>query len=199
MQFRIGKMMLATLGLLGLVAAAPAAADDQIATAAPISAVSAVSAMTSDDSTANPASTVADARHAFLSALASDRTVTAWIPLQDVPMPMGPLGFYSGSQRVAAGRDLGISDASEADIPVRMAALGHPYVCTPFALGDVSFHLGWTFHRAEPNTSARPRSVMTVIYMAEDTRLLQSLTPVQENDRAQWCPGVAPGLSLIHI
>lgn len=125
--------------------------------------------------------------------LASDRTVTAWIPLQDVPMPMGPLGFYSGSQRVAAGRDLGISDASEADIPARMAALGHPYVCTPFALGDVSFHLGWTFHRAEPNTSARPRSVMTVIYMAEDTRLLQSLTPVQENDRAQWCPGVAPG------
>jgi murein DD-endopeptidase MepM/ murein hydrolase activator NlpD len=77
MQFRIGKMMLATLGLLGLVAAAPAAADDQIATAAPISAVSAVSAMTSDDSTANPASTVADARHAFLSALASDRTDAA--------------------------------------------------------------------------------------------------------------------------
>lgn len=125
--------------------------------------------------------------------LASDRTVTAWIPLQDVPMAMGPLGFYSGSHRVAEGRHLGISDASEEDIPARMAKLGHPYACAPFALGDVSFHLGWTFHRAEPNTSDRPRSVMTVIYMADDMRLLDDLDPVQENDRAQWCPGVATG------
>lgn len=128
--------------------------------------------------------------------LASDRTVTAWIPLQDVTMAMGPLGFYSGSQRVAEGRELGISDASEDDIPARMAALGHPYACTPFALGDVSFHLGWTFHRAEPNTSDRPRSVMTVIYMADDMRLLDRLNPVQENDRAQWCPGVAAGAQV---
>lgn len=125
--------------------------------------------------------------------LASDRTVTAWIPLQDVPMAMGPLGFYSGSHDVPEGRDLGISDASEEVISARMAHLGHPYVCAPFALGDVSFHLGWTFHRAEPNTSDRPRSVMTVIYMAEDTRLLDSCNAVQENDRMQWCPGVAPG------
>ncbi|MFO1495842.1 MAG: phytanoyl-CoA dioxygenase family protein [Lysobacterales bacterium] len=125
--------------------------------------------------------------------LASDRTITAWIPLQDVPMAMGPLGFYSGSQVVPQGRDLGISDASEDDIPARMAQLGHPYVCDPFALGDVSFHLGWTFHRAEPNVSDRPRSVMTVIYMAEDTRLLAALNPIQQNDRDQWCPGVAAG------
>jgi len=125
--------------------------------------------------------------------LATDRTVTAWIPLQDVPMPMGPLGFYSGSHVVPEGRDLGISDASEEDIPARMAELGHPYVCSPFALGDVSFHLGWTFHRAEPNTSDRPRSVMTVIFMADDTHLLDAFNAVQENDRAQWCPGIAPG------
>jgi ectoine hydroxylase-related dioxygenase (phytanoyl-CoA dioxygenase family) len=125
--------------------------------------------------------------------LASDRTITAWIPLQDVPMAMGPLGFYSGSHRVPEGRDLGISDASEDDIPARMAALGHPYVCSPFALGDVSFHLGWTFHRAEPNTSDRPRSVITVIFMADDTRLLDVLNPIQQNDRDQWCPGVATG------
>jgi ectoine hydroxylase-related dioxygenase (phytanoyl-CoA dioxygenase family) len=125
--------------------------------------------------------------------LAGDRTVTAWIPLQDVPMAMGPLGFYSGSHRVAEGRDLGISDASEDDIPARMAALGHPYDCTPFALGDVSFHFGWTFHRAEPNVSDRARSVMTVIYMADDTRLLDAFNPVQANDGRQWCPGVAPG------
>ena len=32
--------------------------------------------------------------------LASDRTVTAWIPLQAVPLEMGPLGFFARSQSV---------------------------------------------------------------------------------------------------
>ena len=77
MQFRIGKMVV--LGLLGLVASAPAAADDATLNAfsAPISAGSAVSAMTLDDSTSNPANSVAEARRAFLAALANDRTDAA--------------------------------------------------------------------------------------------------------------------------
>jgi murein DD-endopeptidase MepM/ murein hydrolase activator NlpD len=75
MQFQIGKMMLAALGLMGLSVVAPAAATD--ATTAPISAVFAVSAMTLDDSTANPASSVAEARRAFLAALANQRTDAA--------------------------------------------------------------------------------------------------------------------------
>ena len=75
MQFEIGKMMLAALGLMGLVIAAPAAATD--ATNAPISAVFAVSAMTLDDSATNPASSVAEARRAFLAALANERTDAA--------------------------------------------------------------------------------------------------------------------------
>lgn len=35
--------------------------------------------------------------------LASDRTITAWIPLQAVPAEMGPLGFYAGSQAWPSG------------------------------------------------------------------------------------------------
>ena len=79
MQFRIGKMMLAGLGLMGLVSAAPAAAQDANLTAfnVPISAVSAVSAMTLDDSTTNQASSVAEVRRSFLAALASERTDAA--------------------------------------------------------------------------------------------------------------------------
>jgi hypothetical protein len=37
---------------------------------------------------------------------------------------------------------------------------------------------------------------MTVIYMADDTRLLDTLDAIQDNDRAQWCPGVAPGAAV---
>lgn len=125
--------------------------------------------------------------------LASDRTVTAWIPLQDVPSEMGPLEFYAGSQTVEIGRDLPISDDSERRITAEMEARGFRRHAEPFALGDVSFHAGWTFHRAGPNVSKQPRSVMTVIYMDRDIRLLDPVPPHARNDWQQWCPGAEPG------
>lgn len=125
--------------------------------------------------------------------LASDRTITAWVPLQAVPADMGPLGFYARSQSVEFGRDLGISDESEEKITANMARHGFLFECGAFNLGDVSFHLGWTFHKAGANVSRQPRAVMTVIYMDAAMRLGQSLSAAQENDRNQWCPGVQPG------
>ena len=60
-------------------------------------------------------------------------------------------------------------------------------------MGDVSFHLGWTFHRAGPNQSTAPRSVMTIIYMDESMRLQAPANPVQASDHAMWCPGAVAG------
>jgi ectoine hydroxylase-related dioxygenase (phytanoyl-CoA dioxygenase family) len=125
--------------------------------------------------------------------LASDRTITAWIPLQAVPQEMGPLAFFAGSQSVEFGRDLGISDESERAITANMEAQGFPVVDEPFDLGEVSFHLGWTFHRAGPNRSDRPRAVMTVIYMDRDMRLKAPENHMQHADRDRWCPGAVPG------
>lgn len=125
--------------------------------------------------------------------LASDRTITAWIPLQTTPDEMGPLGFYTGSHLATFGRDLPISDESEQQITAAMEAQAFPFDCSPFALGDVSFHLGWTFHRAGPNLSLTPRSVMTVIYMDKDMRLKTPVNTMQENDWAQWCAGAHVG------
>jgi ectoine hydroxylase-related dioxygenase (phytanoyl-CoA dioxygenase family) len=125
--------------------------------------------------------------------LDSDRTITAWIPLQAVPPAMGPLGFYAGSQSVAFGRDLGISDESEEMISSNMARHGFEFCVGGFDLGEVSFHLGWTFHKAGPNVSERPRSVMTVIYMDAAMRLVPALNAIQANDRDQWCPGAREG------
>lgn len=125
--------------------------------------------------------------------LASDRTVTAWVPLQAVPQEMGPLAFFAGSQHVEFGRDLGISDESEREITANMQAQGFPVVDGPFDLGEVSFHLGWTFHRAGQNRSQRPRSVMTVIYMDRDMRLKAPDNHMQQQDWEQWCPGARAG------
>ena len=124
---------------------------------------------------------------------ASDRAVTAWIPLQATSRDMGPLAFYAGSQHVAFGRDLPISDESEARITSDMEARGFPLVDAPFAAGDASFHLGWTFHRAGENRSATPRAVMTVIYIDADMRLAPPTNRHQEGDRLKWCPEVAIG------
>lgn len=125
--------------------------------------------------------------------MASDRCITAWVPLQETPLPMGPLAFAAGSHRITAGRDLPIGDASERalDAAVRHAACA--VVQEPFALGDASFHLGWTAHRAGPNTSPLPRGVMTVIYMDAGMRLAPPANPNQEADWKAFCPEVEPG------
>lgn len=123
----------------------------------------------------------------------SDRTITAWVPLQAVPRDMGPLAFFAGSQGVEFGRDLVISDASERAITANMEAHGFRVVDEPFELGEISFHLGWTFHRAGPNRSTRPRSVMTVIYMDRDMKLTAPANANQQADREQWCPGAVVG------
>lgn len=125
--------------------------------------------------------------------LASDRTITVWIPLQPVPLEMGPLAFYKGSQNAAFGRDLPISDESEAKITAAMEAQGFPIDEQPYALGDVSFHAGWTFHRAGPNQSTQPRSVMTMIYMDAAMRLAAPANHMQAADWEKWCPGAEVG------
>jgi ectoine hydroxylase-related dioxygenase (phytanoyl-CoA dioxygenase family) len=128
--------------------------------------------------------------------LATDRTITAWVPLQAVPEDMGPLAFYRGSHRFEEGRDMPISDESEALITATMEKQGFPLDTQPFELGDVSFHSGWTFHRAGGNISSDPRSVMTVIYMDADMRLAQPVNHMQQADWNKWCPGATIGSAI---
>ncbi len=129
----------------------------------------------------------------FYWPLSSDRTVTAWIPLQPVPAGMGPLGFYRGSHKEDFGRDLEISDESEVQITRAMEARGFEFDVTAFELGDVSFHAGWTFHRAGANTSPAPRSVMTMIYMDAKMEVAEPVNAPQRADLERWLPGLKPG------
>lgn len=123
--------------------------------------------------------------------LSSDRSVTAWIPLQATPVEMGPLQFAIGSQRLPIGRDLAISDDSERIIGAKLSDL--PKDETAFDLGEVSFHAGWSMHRAGPNQTTRMRGVMTVIYIDADMRLSEPANRNQESDARVWCPGIRTG------
>ena len=125
--------------------------------------------------------------------LDSDRTITVWIPLQDTPAGMGPLEFATASHHFEFGRDLQISDESERLMQEALGAHAFPTDSSEYALGDLSFHLGWTFHRAGPNTSSTPRRVMTIIYMDADIRVTEPVNMFQEDDRARWMPGSVVG------
>jgi hypothetical protein len=123
----------------------------------------------------------------------SDRTITAWVPLQDVPLEMGPLRFSAGSQRVDLGRALAIGDESDAGVRRHPRWRELPVWEHAVALGDVTFHQGWTFHGAGPNATDQTRLVFTVIYVADGARLAQPRTDGQRFDRTIWLPDVEVG------
>lgn len=133
--------------------------------------------------------------------LETHKTVTAWIPLQATPVEMGPLAFAAKSQRFKQGRTVSeISDESERELARMLRERNFELVEEPFDLGEVSFHYGWTFHRAGNNTSGRPREVMTVIYMDQDMRVSEPANKSQVNDLAGWLPGLKPGdLACSHL
>lgn len=125
--------------------------------------------------------------------MSSGKSVTAWIPLQAVPMEMGPLCFAKGSHLKNIGRDIEISDDSEALIKSQIKERGLIEVFEPYELGEVSFHLGWTLHRAGGNTTREPRKVHTVIYMDKEMTLAEPKNENQRNDWQTWTPSTKVG------
>jgi ectoine hydroxylase-related dioxygenase (phytanoyl-CoA dioxygenase family) len=125
--------------------------------------------------------------------MTTEKSVTAWIPLHAVPLEHGPLSFSVGSQRIKIGREMEISEDSERQMDAQLKLSNLPIDETPFALGEVSFHLGFTFHRAGPNTLPQAREVMTIIYMDQDMRLCEPKNRMHVGDAAVWAPGIRPG------
>ena len=125
--------------------------------------------------------------------LATDKTITAWIPLQETPLEMGPLEFSAGSHQIVEGRELAISDKSEMMLQQKLKLTDFKHVIEPFDLGEVSFHSGWVFHRAGANTTNQMRKVMTAIFMDKDMLLKDPENKNQVNDWNTWCPGATIG------
>lgn len=125
--------------------------------------------------------------------LETDKTITAWIPLQATPLELGPLEFSAGSHQIIEGRDLEISDESEAILQQKLKVTDFKHVIEPFDAGEISFHSGWVFHRAGANVTDQMRKVMTVIYMDKDMLLKNPENKNQLNDWNAWCPGAKIG------
>jgi ectoine hydroxylase-related dioxygenase (phytanoyl-CoA dioxygenase family) len=124
----------------------------------------------------------------------SDKTITMWMPLVDVPPEVGSMTFVSGSNRAG---DLGafhISDESDDAVTKVLNERGlslHSYGA--MAAGDATFHAGWTLHRAGPNPTPTMREVMTVIWFADGVRAIEPDNHYQEFDLRVWLKDTQPG------
>lgn len=126
--------------------------------------------------------------------LATDDTITMWMPLTDVTPDMGTMYFASGSHCNGYLGDLPISDETEAKFEQFIKKRG--YMKAPgaaMAAGDATFHYGWTLHGAPGNSSLRTREVMTVIWYPDGTHVTPLDTASRQRDRDRWLPGLRPG------
>jgi ectoine hydroxylase-related dioxygenase (phytanoyl-CoA dioxygenase family) len=127
--------------------------------------------------------------------LDTDRTITMWMPLVNIPEEVGTLTFAPGSHVRGYLGDLPISQESQSIFEHFVRENGwQTRTYGAMQAGDATFHSGWVLHSAPGNPSRTfRREVMTVIYMAEDTRVTTPDHKNRENDLATWLPGCRPG------
>jgi ectoine hydroxylase-related dioxygenase (phytanoyl-CoA dioxygenase family) len=130
----------------------------------------------------------------FYWPLDTDNTITMWMPLVNLTSDMGIMQFVSESHQKGHILSTEISDASEAffagyirngEFTVHRRESAHA--------GDATFHSGWTLHNAPPNQTDVMREVMTVIYFAEGTKILEPDNTFRQNDLDTWLGGRQPG------
>lgn len=126
--------------------------------------------------------------------LETDDTITMWMPLVDVPPEVGSMTF---ANRSFLERDLGkygIGDESEEEFSRIVADRGFSTSTHgPLKAGDATFHRGWTLHRAPANPTSLVRSVMTVIWYADGTRVSHDLSGIRAMDHQWWLGSIPPG------
>lgn len=127
--------------------------------------------------------------------LDTDNTITMWMPLVDVPLEVGSMVFGTGTQRMGYLGELKISEESdsvfEAMIKEKNITLKN---YGALQAGDATWHYGWTLHSAPGNPTPRMREVMTIIYVADGTRVTDPEgNSNRQDDIERWMPGLVPG------
>ena len=124
----------------------------------------------------------------------TNNTITMWMPLIDISEEMGMLTFASGSHAGGLAGNIAISDDSEALLDKFVLDKKFP-VTRPKTMkaGDASWHYGLTLHKAPGNNSKLLREVMTIIYIADGTRITKPINSNQEDDRVRWFQSLPPG------
>jgi ectoine hydroxylase-related dioxygenase (phytanoyl-CoA dioxygenase family) len=130
----------------------------------------------------------------FYWPLATAHTITLWMPLIAATPAMGLMTFASGSHRLGSLGEYAIGDESQAEFDRLIDTRKLTRTPSPaFAVGDASFHAGWTLHSAPRNATDTLREAMTIIYFADGTRVGPLDHPNRRFDRDAWLRGCEPG------
>jgi ectoine hydroxylase-related dioxygenase (phytanoyl-CoA dioxygenase family) len=123
------------------------------------------------------------------------------MPLVPIPTEVGSMTFASGSHCNGHITKQEISDQSHKTIKEYIEQ--HKLTTVNYgamAAGDATFHSGWTLHSAPGNPTEKMREVMTIIYYADGTKVLEPDSNARRSDLKSWLPGVAPGeLAVSHL
>ncbi|WP_127585948.1 phytanoyl-CoA dioxygenase family protein [Paenibacillus koleovorans] len=126
--------------------------------------------------------------------LDTDKTITMWMPLVPIPQEVGSMTFGSGTHTNGYISKQVISDDSHKTLREYIESKGVETINHGgMAAGDATFHAGWTLHSAPSNPTEQMREVMTIIFFADDSRLLEPDSNARKNDLASWFPGLQPG------
>lgn len=117
-------------------------------------------------------------------------TITMWMPLVDIDVDMGMLTFATGSHKNGCVFEFEISDESEGMYEEYVANNKFPVTrANTMNAGDATWHYGHTIHKAPGNKSDIMREVMTIIYVADGSRITQPRHKWQANDHQKFLMG----------
>jgi ectoine hydroxylase-related dioxygenase (phytanoyl-CoA dioxygenase family) len=124
----------------------------------------------------------------------SEKTITLWMPLVEIPQEVGSMTFASGSHHRGYISKLEISDQSHKTLSDYIEAERLLQVnYGGMRAGDATFHAGWTLHSAPGNPTPATREVMTIIYVADGMRVLEPDTNARKADLKRWMPELKAG------
>ena len=124
------------------------------------------------------------------------KSCTMWMPLVDVSVEMGALTFATGSHTQGFLGNLAISDESHDEFDKLVKEKGYSIAQQSMKAGDATFHAGWTLHCAPGNAGKIAREVMTIIYIADGTEIIEPDNVNREEDLKVWFPGQKPGETI---
>ena len=127
--------------------------------------------------------------------IATENVCTVWIPLQEIPDAMGPLGFAKGMDLIELTQDIPFNkfDTSyDRRVEARLRDRNIEVDLSSFDLGEISFHHNLNFHTAGPNRTTVSRMVLATTYFEDGARVIDAPHMVN-GDWRRFMPGIEPG------